>query len=85
MLYLTNYFSILIDRIMKLSSPSINNVIVVSAILCYLSIIFLGMNTKTIGTNKSTLKAACWVSSLIVVNSFPYLPHKNEIFNISIV
>ncbi|EDV28649.1 uncharacterized protein TRIADDRAFT_51773 [Trichoplax adhaerens] len=58
------------NRIIKVASPNINNIIAVSAIFCYLSIIFLGMNAESVGTNKILLRTACWARTWLLLLGF---------------
>ncbi|RDD36398.1 Gamma-aminobutyric acid type B receptor subunit 2, partial [Trichoplax sp. H2] len=59
------------NRIMKLTSPNINNAIIFGSIFCYLSVIFLGMDSETLGIHyRSFMTTACWIQVWLLLLGF---------------
>ena len=55
-----NMFSVC-SRLIKMSSPMINNVIIIGSILCYVSVILFGLDTRVIA--KKIIPRMCNVRS----------------------
>ncbi|EDV28421.1 uncharacterized protein TRIADDRAFT_18816, partial [Trichoplax adhaerens] len=54
-------------RIIKISSPNVNNIIAIGAISCYISVFFFGVNTQNINQHNGLLLASCWCRSWFLV------------------
>lgn len=55
-------------RVIKMSSPRLNNIIAIGSVLCYASIIVFGIDRKLV-ENDNGLKVVCAVSKQTVFNA----------------